>query len=92
MRTGDEPGARATAQQARELTESETGALYLARYHALTGAAEETVRLLRRYLELRGKPDSVFAFDHPDFAAVTARPDFQVVISQIQGAPAGAGG
>ena len=92
VRTGDEQGARAAAQKASELPESETGALNLARYHALTGAAEETVRLLRRYLELRGKPDPEFAFDHPDFAAVTAHPEFQVVISQIRGAPAGAGG
>ncbi len=91
-RTGDEGGARAAAQKAGELPESETGALYLARYHSLTGAPEETVRLLRRYLDLRGKPDPEFAFDHPDFAAVSADPEFQVVISQIRGAPAGAGG
>jgi hypothetical protein len=90
--TGDATGARAAAESAAGLAESETGCLYLARYHALTGDASATVRLLRRYLELRGKPDREFPAHHPDFAPVSADPDFQVVLSQIQGAPAGADG
>ena len=83
-RTGDEQGARAAAQKAGELPESEAGCLYLARYSSLTGDRDGVIRMLKRYLELRVVPDPDFPADHPDFAGMCKDAEFRALASRIK--------
>ena len=84
QKTGDRERARAIAEDAQLLPESELGYVYLARYHALNENVDEVIRSLRRYFELRGATDPELSPDHPDFARERDDPGFQDLLRRMK--------
>ena len=81
---GREAEAERSAVMAASLDGTQRGYLRLSWYHALVRDRDEVIRYLRRYLELRGRPNlDLQLARRRDFAWLVGDPEFDAVVAEI---------